>query len=145
MEPMKIENKPDMGEVIDLLKRAELPAEDITPDLMGNFYAYRNEKRIIGIVGLEIYNDSALLRSLAVDSSERGRGIGKMLVEFAEKSALRKNVKSVYLLTTTAEKFFELNGYVSVARTEAPEPIKNTKEFSIICPSNSVFMVKHLI
>jgi amino-acid N-acetyltransferase len=142
---MKIESKPDLNVVLDLLRRSELPAEDLTSELLDSFYGYWNEKGFVGVIGLEIYYDNALLRSLAVDSSERGKGIGKMLVEFAERSALQKNVKSLYLLTTTAEKFFEKNGYTSIPRTEAPESIRNTTEFSVICPSNSVFMVKHLI
>jgi len=141
---MKFLQKPDIAEVISLLKKSDLPFEDITPELLENFYAYSGKEGITGVVGLEIYDEAALLRSLAVESSERGRGLGKSLVKFAENSAKEKNVKSIYLLTTTAQKFFERNGYVCIDRKEAPEAIKKTREFSEICPSSSVFMVKHI-
>jgi len=141
---MKFLKKPAIAEVISLLKKSDLPFEDITPELLENFYAYNGKEGITGVVGLEIYDEAALLRSLAVESSERGRGFGKSLVKFAENSAKRKNVKSIYLLTTTTQKFFERNGYVCIDRKEAPEAIKKTKEFSEICPSSSVFMVKHI-
>jgi len=141
---MKFLQKPAIAEVISLLKKSDLPFEDITPELLENFYAYNGKEGITGVVGLEIYDEAALLRSLAVESSERGRGFGKSLVKFAENSAKRKNVKSIYLLTTTTQKFFERNGYVCIDRKEAPEAIKKTKEFSEICPSSSVFMVKHI-
>jgi len=141
---MKFLQKPAIAEVISLLKKSDLPFEDITPELLENFYAYSGKEGITGVVGLEIYDEAALLRSLAVESSERGRGLGKSLVKFAENSAKEKNVKSIYLLTTTAQKFFERNGYVCIDRKEAPEAIKKTSEFSEICPSSSVFMVKHI-
>jgi len=141
---MKFLQKPAIAEVISLLKKSDLPFEDITPELLENFYAYSGKEGITGVVGLEIYDEAALLRSLAVESSERGRGLGKSLVKFAENSAKEKNVKSIYLLTTTAQKFFERNGYVCIDRKEAPEAIKKTREFSEICPSSSVFMVKHI-
>jgi len=141
---MKFLKKPAIAEVISLLKKSDLPFEDITPELLENFYAYNGKEGITGVVGLEIYDEAALLRSLAVESSERERGFGKSLVKFAENSAKRKNVKSIYLLTTTTQKFFERNGYVCIDRKEAPEAIKKTKEFSEICPSSSVFMVKHI-
>jgi amino-acid N-acetyltransferase len=141
---MNILEEPSITEVIGLLKKSDLPFEDITPELLKSFYAYRNRNGIVGIVGLEIYEDCALLRSLAVESYERGKGYGKSLIGYAENSAKEKNVKSIYLLTTTAQKFFERNGYVCIDRKEAPEAIKKTKEFSAICPSSSVFMVKHI-
>jgi len=50
--------------------------------------------------------------------------------------------KGIYLLTTTAERFFERLGYARVLRDAAPVAIQRTQEFSALCPSNSAFMVQ---
>ena len=49
-----------------------------------------------------------------------------------------------YLLTTTAEDFFARRGYVRIARDEAPETIRATREFADICPAGSAIMRKVL-
>jgi amino-acid N-acetyltransferase len=53
-------------------------------------------------------------------------------------------VKELYLLTTTAEKFFPKLGFDSIDRDNVPTPIQATEEFSSICPSTAVCMVKKL-
>ena len=49
-----------------------------------------------------------------------------------------------YLLTNTAERFFERLGYRRTDRENAPEAIRRTQEFSGLCPSSSALMVKAL-
>jgi len=84
------------------------------------------------------------LRSLAVASSRRSAGLGSRLVAHAERHAQDQGVKSLYLLTTTAEAFFQRRGYARIPRENAPAAIKDTKEFAGICPVSSAFMVKKL-
>jgi amino-acid N-acetyltransferase len=79
-----------------------------------------------------------------VDEAARGRGCGSRLVAEAERHAARLGVQSLYLLTTTAEDFFRALGYATIARELAPEAIRNTREFSSLCPASSVVMVKRL-
>ena len=57
---------------------------------------------------------------------------------------VRKGVRSIYLLTTTAEAFFNRLGYERMGRSRAPSSIKRTREFAGLCPVSSVFMVKAL-
>ena len=71
--------------------------------------------------------------------------MGSRLVAHAERHARDQGVQSLYLLTTTAEKFFLRRGYARIPREEAPAAIKGTKEFSGICPASSAFMVKQLM
>jgi amino-acid N-acetyltransferase len=65
-------------------------------------------------------------------------------VDFAEAHAAPLGVESLYLLTTTADAFFSRLGYSPASREEAPSFIKNTSQFSGLCPASSVFMCKHL-
>jgi amino-acid N-acetyltransferase len=142
---MHIFEKPDLSDVKRLLAESGLPTVDITAQHLHHFFGCGPKGELEGVVGLEIYGTVALLRSLAVTAAQRGLGLGSGLVEHAEGYAWGKGVKSLYLLTTTAEAFFRRSGYVRIPREEAPAAIKATREFSGICPVSSALMVKHLI
>jgi len=62
----------------------------------------------------------------------------------AELFAQSQGAREIYLLTTTAERFFERLGYGRVPREAAPVAIQRTQEFSTLCHSSSAFMVKQL-
>jgi len=62
----------------------------------------------------------------------------------AELFAQSQGAEEIYLLTSTAERFFERLGYARVLREAAPVAIQQTQEFSALCPSNSAFMLKRL-
>jgi amino-acid N-acetyltransferase len=141
---MQIFRQPAAPSVHRLLIDSDLPTADLTSQNFEHFFGCGSKQDPKGVVGLEIYGSSALLRSLVVDESNRGRGCGKALVVEAERYALGRGVRHIYLLTTTAEKFFEGLGYKGIEREEAPEPIRATSEFSILCPLRSAFMVKDL-
>jgi amino-acid N-acetyltransferase len=98
----------------------------------------------LGLVGLELYGTDALLRSLVVGENARGKGLGSTLVAHAEQYASTKGVRSLYLLTTTAEAFFKRLGYAQINRSQAPASIKETREFASLCPASSAFMMKAL-
>jgi amino-acid N-acetyltransferase len=142
---MDIFEKPDLSDVKRLLVESGLPTGDITAQHLHHFFGCGPKSEIEGVVGLEIYGTVALLRSLAVTAAQRGLGLGSGLVEHAEGYAWGKGVRSLYLLTTTAEAFFRRRGYVRIPREEAPAAVKATREFSGICPASSAFMVKRLI
>jgi amino-acid N-acetyltransferase len=135
-------NQPPESAVKKLLRAAKLDSSDLTPEHLRHFFGVGTKEALEGVVGLELFVTVGLLRSLAVDSSRRGIGLGSKLVAHAEDYARSKGVKSLYLLTVTAEDFFLKRGYQSVKREDAPAPITATKEFSELCPLSSAFMVK---
>lgn len=141
---MDIFTHPSESEVKRLLTESGLPTADITAQHLMHFFGCAHGLELEGVVGLELYGDVALLRSLAVAPHRRGSGLGSCLVAHAERHARDQGVNFLYLLTTTAEPFFLRLGYARIPREEAPAAIKNTKEFAGICPVNSAFMVKHL-
>jgi amino-acid N-acetyltransferase len=136
---------PKLSAVKQLLSESSLPIEDITAQHLHHFFGCGSGLELEGLVGLELYGEVALLRSLAGASSRRGSGVGSGLVAHAERHARDQGVQSLYLLTTTAEQFFLRRGYARIPRDEAPAAIKGTKEFSGICPASSTFMVKQLM
>jgi amino-acid N-acetyltransferase len=66
------------------------------------------------------------------------------LVSSIENLAKRKKIYEIYLLTETAENFFKKLDYCIIQKELAPEAIKNTSEFSSVCPQSAVLMTKHL-
>ena len=127
-----------------LLQAQGLPVSDITDEHLEHFFFIGSAGSPTGLVGLEIYGTDALLRSLVVGDNARGKGLGSELVQHAEQYAASKSVRSIYLLTTTAEAFFKRLGYERIDRSQAPPSIQRTREFASLCPASSAFMVKCL-
>ena len=127
---------------IDLLKKNNLPTEDIHPGTQ--LFVIEENDIVIGTVAVEYDFNVALLRSLSVSDGKRNSGIGELLVSFVENYVQKQGVHSIYLLTTTAEKFFLKKGYEKIDRNNVPDFIKNTKEYSLLCSSSSTLMKKEL-
>jgi len=133
----------DFEEIRDLLKSANLPFEDVENGT-GPFLLARNQEKLIGCIGLQICGEDALLRSLAVSESDRNQGLGKTLLQEILEYASRLRLYNIYLLTSTAENFFRKYGFANADRTKAPDAIRETSEFSSLCPASAIFMSKRL-
>ena len=125
------------------LKHHELAIDDIDPTLPGFFVADEGGD-LVGTVGVELLGKLGLLRSLAVSRTSQGQGLGKQLYEQALKYAKAHGIEKLYLLTTTAETFFAHNGFVRIERQTVPEEIKQTEQYSRICPDSAIIMEKML-
>lgn len=133
----------DHARAVALLETAHLPAADL-PSEVASFFVAGEADAPAGLVGLELHGSHALLRSLVVVPSARSKGLGSALVEHAERHASEHAVRSIYLLTTTAEEFFVARGYTRAARESAPQAIRSTREFAGLCPASAVLMTKTL-
>jgi amino-acid N-acetyltransferase len=142
--PLTIHGRPLRSTAVALLQAQGLPVSDITHEHLEHFFFIGSDGSPSGLVGLEIYGSDALLRSLVVGESARGTGLGSALTNHAEQYAASKGVRSIYLLTTTAETFFQRLGYERIERSQAPSSIQRTREFASLCPTSSAFMVKSL-
>ena len=132
----------ERNEAIALLQQSNLPTTDIDEEKL--LYLLIDGERAIGTAGLEIFEDCALLRSVSVIKEEQGKGYGKFLNEEIERYAKESGINCMYLLTTTAKDFFDKQGYCAIKREEIPESIKQTAEFTSLCPSSAVVMKKRL-
>lgn len=135
-------NPSDLPAIRWLLEFDRLPSDDLTEGLLRHFLVLRDEGQVLGVIGLELHGGVALLRSLVVAEEFRGRSHGAALASAAESLARRLGVVSIYLLTTSAEAFFQSRGYRRISRDAAPSQIQATTQFSALCPSTAVLMVK---
>ena len=124
---------------------AELPVEDLTDKTMQNFMVARGQDNsIIGVIGIEMFQENGLLRSLAVQPAYRRKGLGGQLTREIESFARSNGIKALYLLTMTAADFFSKFDYQVIQRDQAPESIQNTAEFNNLCPVSAVCLYKTL-
>jgi N-acetylglutamate synthase-like GNAT family acetyltransferase len=84
------------------------------------------------------------LRSLAVTAELQGRGLGCDLTDAAIRMARDLDVANLYLLTTTAERFFPRFGFRTIDRDDVPASVRESVEFRSACPASAVAMVKTL-
>jgi amino-acid N-acetyltransferase len=120
-----------------------LPVEDLVQSKVKIFAGFLN-RQIIATIGIEKYNNYGLLRSFAVDPEYRNQRIGDKLLKFIFEFCKTENINHLYLLTTSAVDYFSKYGFIETSRTEAPDLIKNTREFKTICPMSARFMSKSL-
>ena len=112
----------DLPEVHSLLQRLSLPLDGVD-DHVTTMLVAREDGHVVGTAALELYDDGALLRSVAVDPSWQGKHLGHELTEAALRLAERHRVGTVFLLTTTAERFFPKLGFEPIPRADVPASV----------------------
>lgn len=129
--------------VFELLAEAKLDSSDLKqPNI--RLFRFEENGQTIGVGGLEIFGDQALLRSVAVKKALQGKGLGKEMVAQIEKTARNSGIKSLYLLTNTAPDFFKSIGYQQIDRNDFAKPLKQTAQFAGLCPVSAIYMKKEL-
>jgi amino-acid N-acetyltransferase len=136
----------DLPGIERLLVSSGLPTAGVAGALSGFVVAESEaDKRIVGVVGLEHCCDEyALLRSTAVEPEWRGTGLGRRLVTHAIAEAESRGIKALYLLTTTAERYFPSFGFVKTQRDAVPDEVKQSVEFREACPASATVMTLDL-
>jgi protein-tyrosine-phosphatase/N-acetylglutamate synthase-like GNAT family acetyltransferase len=127
-----------------LLEANGLPVTDIDPVLPPRFFGVEGARGLEGVVAIERQGNAGLLRSLAVTEERRGTGLGKALVAHVEAVAVNEGLHELWLLTTTAERFFRHLGWEPAPRDSAPEAIRGTTEFRSVCPSSAACLRRDL-
>ena len=141
MNAQVVTTKSMQDDVIALLRSCKLPYQDLIVE-SNLLVSYHDDKgKIIGSGGLEFYSAYALLRSVAVEETQRGTAVGKQIVADMLLRAKQAGVCEVYLLTETAHDFFLRRGFSDINRELVPEEVKASTEFSSVCPITASVMV----
>ena len=129
----------DLPAIEQLLTTSGLPLDGVAASL-NTFTVAEEGSAIVGVAGLELCGDDALLRSVAVAPEWRSRGLGRMLVNHVIAEARSRRLHGLYLLTTTAERYFPSFGFVRMDRISVPDAVRETEEFRDACPASAVAM-----
>jgi N-acetylglutamate synthase-like GNAT family acetyltransferase len=135
--------QPDYAALATVLAENNL----LTGDMAGEnkrFFAFEDDSGWrVGVGGLEMYGEAAILRSFLTMSCHRGEGLGAQMLEEVLVAARRSGVRDVFLFTHHAAGFFEKQGFDSASREAAPAAIKSSRQFAEHCRT-ATFMHRHL-
>ncbi|TCG09558.1 hypothetical protein BZM27_04295 [Paraburkholderia steynii] len=135
----------DLERLVALLQDNALPTADLAAEKLRHFLVYAGESGDLhACIGIERFEAIALLRSLAVASAHRSKGVGRLALCAIEAHASALGVKRLYLLTTTAATFFERHGYRPITRDCTPDAVRRTDEFTSLCPASATLMTKDI-
>ena len=140
-EPVTIEaaREGDAAAIEALLAEVELPAAEIRTRI-DHFLVARAGGRVVGCVGLELYGETALLRSLAVLPENRGQGVGARLAAGILERARSLGASEAVLLTTTVQAMAAAMGFEAVARQAVPAEVRGSWEFKADCCGTATCM-----
>lgn len=141
MNPITIvpAEEPDLPGILELLRRQELPVLGLESHLSETLVA-KQAGAVVGTVAVEMYADGGLLRSVAVADEVKGTGLGRALTDRALQLARNRGLRNVYLLTTTAERYFPKFGFENISRDDVPDSVRQSVEFTTACPASAAVM-----
>ena len=125
--------------LIEALTTEQMPTADLNK-LNRAFWRLRSTDEVVGFIGLEQYGEAALLRSLAVLPEFKGQGFGAQLVARVTQEAAARKISTLWLLTKTAQPFFEHLGWQVRHRADAPPDVSQSDEFTGLCPASAICM-----
>lgn len=136
---LRAATRSDLPAIERMLVASGLPLDGVSAALP-SFVVAESEGRLVGVAGLEVCCDDALLRSVAVDPEWRSRGLGRALVTRVISDAEARGIRAMYLLTTTAESYFPSFGFERITRDDVPDAVRATDEFRGACPASATVM-----
>ena len=122
----------DYARITQLLTDAALPLEGLAGH--ESFLVLSRDGCVVGCAAIERYGKCGLLRSVALEPSER------RLVQETLLQARRDGLSELVLFTTTAAPFFERLGFRTISREEVPAPVRASVEFQSACPATAAVL-----
>lgn len=127
----------DREDIVPLLAACELPANGLAD---ARLVVARLDGEVVGCAGLEVWGDHGLLRSVAVATAHRGKGLGEALVADRLGWASGEGLESVSLLTTGASLFFGRLGFSPVERAALPADLARSTQLGLGCCATALAM-----
>ena len=121
----------DLSAIDALIISEYLPALR-TGDFLETFWVLEGEYGLSGCVGLEVYGQTALLRSVITAPELRGKGFGDVLVRQAFSEAQKRGVKRLYLFTMDKAPFFARHGFRRCAMDDFELAAQQCTQFQIL-------------
>lgn len=129
----------DIKNIVELLGEYNLPTQDVgVSDI--RFYVSKEGEELIACLGIEMFEDNALLRSVAIKRRNAHQGLGTELIKFILTESRELNIQALFLLTETAAPFFEKIGFFVVERNDVPLSIQSSTEFTELCAESATCM-----
>ena len=132
----------DLDQITHLLATAELPLDGVREGL-GEFQVAVAEGDLVGVAGLECYGRNGLVRSVAVADGWRGGGVAAALLQRLVEAGDALGIEALYLLTMSANGYFERHGFEEVPRSALPADLRGAAEGCGDCPAEAISMARY--
>ena len=129
----------DLDAIKQLLVGSLLPSRDVG-GAHQRFIMASESGRLIGCAGLQVAGQDGLVRSMAVHWTRRNAGLGSRLHERLLLEAAMAGVRTLYVVTSTAEDFFDGHGFRRIAAHAVPPELQASEEFTAFVPGGSTVM-----
>lgn len=129
----------DLDGIKRLLIGSLLPSRDVGRSNQ-RFIVASDGGRLIGCAGLQVAGQDGLVRSMAVHWTRRNAGLGSRLHRRLLFEAALAGVRTLYVVTTTAEDFFAGHGFERIAASAVPPELQASEEFTAFVPGGSTVM-----
>jgi N-acetylglutamate synthase-like GNAT family acetyltransferase/protein-tyrosine-phosphatase len=129
----------DLDAIGRLLVASLLPSRDVGGANL-RFIVASEGGRLIGCAGLQVSGQDGLVRSMAVHWTRRNAGLGSRLHERLLFEAVLTGVRTLYVVTTTAEDFFAGHGFKKIQARAVPPELQASEEFTAFVPGGSTVM-----
>jgi N-acetylglutamate synthase-like GNAT family acetyltransferase len=103
----------DIPDFVRLIVAGELPPLFVD-DFVEGFVAVEHEGEVIGCGGLEVYEQSGVIRSVVVNERGRGQHIGERIADLLMAEARAAGLTDVYLFTMHAHNFWLRLGFIDL-------------------------------
>lgn len=123
----------DLQAIVGLLEAAHLPPWG-AEDHLHNFVVAEQDGRVVACGGFEAYpaGAAAIVRSMAVDESLRGSGVGTRILEWVMGQAAEQGLTELYLFTVDAHDFYLRFDFVDATLADIPEAAHESIQYKFL-------------
>jgi amino-acid N-acetyltransferase len=120
----------DLTSIRQLLQKMEVNDEGME-DHLSHFFVVeylseqqREDQPLMGVMGMEVYEPYALLRSFVLERASWNLKIGLQMMQILLSYAGHLQLSHVYLLAGDSLPFFEQMGFTAILREQFPEELQ---------------------
>ncbi|WP_119343786.1 GNAT family N-acetyltransferase [Facilibium subflavum] len=106
------------------------------------FFGFWHQQKLIGVIGVEIIDNYAIVRSLAVTPKYRGKGLAQLLLQQADAYLYYAGIKYVYAFTHYAANYLACYGYTQTLLERVPAEILAHRYTKSVITSEAIVMKK---
>jgi N-acetylglutamate synthase-like GNAT family acetyltransferase len=132
----------DVPRFEELIAAADLPPLFIAEYIDG-FVVGERDGAVIACGGVEMYQRCAVLRSVVVDESGRGLGVGRGLCDRLEQHARDAGATDIYLFTGDALEFWKRRGYVVTGLDGWATPPRMSWQYQFVSQNEDIVGEAH--
>ncbi|MBI2723875.1 MAG: GNAT family N-acetyltransferase [Chloroflexi bacterium] len=121
----------DVPRIIEMLVQEHLPPVFVE-EFLSRFVTVERAGSVIGCGGIEVYGESAVIRSVAIDASARGLGLGGVLARRLISDARDGGARDIYLFTQDAREFWAHLGFIDVALEAWVQPARASWQYQFL-------------